>query len=434
VWYKSAFAPLVEHAMKPRFSALRGTRDLLPDDLSAWRFLESIARDHLERYGFREIRTPVLEATELFARSVGESTDIVGKEMYTFRRGDESVCLRPENTASVARAFVEHSLHRGIAAGYPERLYYIGPMFRYERPQRGRQRQFHQIGAEIFGAEEPGADVETIEMLWGFLAALGVRDLELVVNSLGDPPDRVRFRAVLGAWLAERADAMCGDCRRRAIENPLRVFDCKVAEDVALLRDAPDLRDHLGEEARVHFDAVLAGLAEAGIPYRIDSRMVRGLDYYRRTVFEVVSGRLGAQSAVLGGGRYDGLVAALGGPDVPGFGFAVGMERLLSLLPEGVVPPDRIDVAVVALGPEGARAAAGVARALRRAGVSVLAPLRERPLGAQMKRADRSRARFALFVGRDEVAAGRFGLKDLSSGEQVEASLDDVVARLGGTP
>lgn len=416
--------------MKARYTALRGTRDLLPDDVVAWQFVERIVREHFPRYGFREIRTPVIESTELFARSVGESTDIVHKEMYAFRRGEESICLRPENTASVARALVEHSIHRGIASGYPERLYYVGPMFRYERPQRGRQRQFHQIGAEVFGAPEPAADAETLEMLWAFLDAVGLRNRELVLSSLGDPEDRERFRESLTAWLAPRIATMCEDCRRRATDNPLRVFDCKVEDDVRTLEDAPEITAFLGEPAREHFDAVRGALDEYGIPYRIDPRMVRGLDYYRRTVFEVVTGDLGAQNAILGGGRYDGLVQDLGGPEVPGFGFAIGMERLISLIPEGRVPEDRADVAVVALGADGFAAAAGIARGLRTAGYRVLVPLCERPLGAQMKRADRARARFALFVGKDELARGRFGWKDLATGEQIEVDLDEAVRRL----
>ena len=420
--------------MKSRFAALRGTRDLLPDELGAWRFVERTARDLFARYGFREIRTPVLESTELFARSVGASTDIVHKEMYTFQRGDESVCLRPENTASVARALVEHSMHRSIAAGYPERLFYIGPMFRYERPQKGRQRQFHQIGAEVFGAQDPRADAETLEMLWAFLDELGVCDRELVLNSLGDPEDRERFRAALGAWLEPRVGTMCEDCKRRAIENPLRVFDCKVEEDVRTLEDAPDVFEYLGSGARLHFDAVLAGLDGYGIPYRVDRRMVRGLDYYQRTVFEVVAGGLGAQNAILGGGRYDGLVQDLGGPDVPGFGFAIGMERLISLVPVDRIPQERTDVAVVTLGPDGFEAGADLVHRLRQAGLRVMSPLQERTLGAQMKRAGRSGARFALFVGKDELATGRFGFKDLTSGEQIEATLDDVCRRLGVDP
>ena len=417
--------------MSTRYAAVRGTRDILPDEIDSWLLVERAARRTFGRYGFREIRTPVLEATELFARSVGESTDIVHKEMYTFQRGEESVSLRPECTASVARAVVEHSLHRGIATGYPERLFYIGPMFRYERPQRGRQRQFHQIGAEILGAPEPLADAETLEMLWTFLSELGLDDRQLVLNSLGDDDCRVRYRGVLAAWLEERAGLLCEDCRRRARENPLRVFDCKVDDDVRTLAQAPMVSDHLGESAAAHFAEVRSWLDRFGVPYRVEPRMVRGLDYYCRTVFEVVAGGLGAQSAVLGGGRYDGLVEQLGGPPVPGFGFAIGMERLISLLPRDSTAGPHVDVALIGLGPEGWSASVELARRLRAANRSVLVPLVERPMGAQLKRAGRVNARFALFVGKDEIAAGRFGLKDLVTGEQVEVDADALIARLG---
>ena len=417
--------------MSTRYAAVRGTRDILPDEIDSWLLVERTARRTFGRYGFREIRTPVLEATELFARSVGESTDIVHKEMYTFQRGEESVSLRPECTASVARAVVEHSLHRGIATGYPERLFYIGPMFRYERPQRGRQRQFHQIGAEILGAPEPLADAETLEMLWTFLSELGLDDRQLVLNSLGDDDCRVRYRGVLAAWLEERAGLLCEDCRRRARDNPLRVFDCKVDDDVRTLAQAPMVSDHLGESAAAHFAEVRSWLDRFGVPYRVEPRMVRGLDYYCRTVFEVVAGGLGAQSAVLGGGRYDGLVEQLGGPPVPGFGFAIGMERLISLLPRDSTAGPHVDVALIGLGPEGWSASVELARRLRAANRSVLVPLVERPMGAQLKRAGRVNARFALFVGKDEIAAGRFGLKDLVTGEQIEVDADALIARLG---
>ncbi len=419
--------------MKPRYAALRGMRDILPDEMPRWRFVERTARETFARYGFREIRTPILEATGLFARSVGESTDIVNKEMYTFERGDESVCLRPENTASVVRAFVEHSLHRGIAAGFPERYFYLGPMFRYERPQKGRQRQFHQIGVEVLGASEPLVDAETIEMLWTFFGVLGISDCELVLNSLGGAETRAAFRRALTSWLAPNLDRMCEDCRRRARENPLRVFDCKVEADRERLAAAPSVLDHLDPDSARHFDAVRELLDRFGIPFRIDARLVRGLDYYERTVFEVVSSGLGAQNAVLGGGRYDGLVADLGGPAVPGFGFAAGIERLIALVPAHRAPDDRVDVVLVTLGEDGWRAAVPLAKRLRAAGVRVLMPTLERTLGAQMKRAGRLGARAAVFVGREEVAAGRFGVKDLASGEQVELDEDGLLGRFGGS-
>jgi len=418
--------------MKSRYHTIRGTRDILPDEVGRWQLVERVARDVFERYGFKEVRTPVLESTELFARSVGESTDIVRKEMYSFLAGDEKVTLRPEATAPVVRAFVENAMHRTVAAGFPERYYYIGPMFRYERPQKGRQRQFHQIGAEVLGAREPLADAETIEMLWTFLDALGIGDRELTINSVGDAACRPAFRTALLEWLAPRKEKLCEDCRRRAEDNPLRVFDCKVEADRKLLEDAPTVLDHLCGECETHFAGVRAILGDYGIPYRVDRHIVRGLDYYQRTVFEVLSRDLGSQNAILGGGRYDGLVEEIGGPPVPGFGFAIGMERLILLL-----PPDRglgsgADVLLVCLGPEAWSASIGLARRLRGAGLRVAMPLVERPMGAQLKRAERLRARYALFVGEGELAAGRYGLKDLATGEQVTVDEPGLLARLGG--
>ncbi len=417
--------------MSTEYRAVRGARDILPGEVGPWRFLESTVREVFARYGFREIRTPLLEATELFARTVGEGSDIVRKEMYTFARGDESVSLRPENTASVVRAFVEHALHRGIAAGFPERYFYMGPMFRYERPQKGRQRQFHQIGVEVLGAPEALCDAETLEMVWTFLDALGIRDRELVLNSVGDPRCRPGFREALRSWIEPRLPHLCEDCRRRSAENPLRVFDCKVEADRALLREAPVVGDHLCGECRDHFDAVRRCLDAYGIPHRFDPRMVRGLDYYQRTVFEVTSPRLGAQNSILGGGRYDGLVEDLGGPPVPGFGFAVGMERLLMLLPEDRTEAPECDVLIVTLGQEGWNASVGMARRLRAAGLRVVGSLAERPMGAQLKRAAKVGARFALFVGEAELASGRFGLKNLATGEQVAVEEHGVVAAAG---
>lgn len=419
--------------MKPHYQAIRGTRDILPEEIGTWRFIEATTREVFERYGFREMRTPVFESTELFTRSVGGSTDIVRKEMYTFKAGDESVTLRPENTAPVVRAFVEHALHRTIASGFPERYFYIGPMFRYERPQKGRQRQFHQIGAEVLGAAEPLADAETLEMLGSFLDALGIRERELRLNSVGDPTCRPEFRKRLLEWLEPVVPHLCEDCRRRAVENPLRVFDCKIEEDIKRLADAPVLLDHLCGGCQSHFDDVRSLLDEYGIAYTLDPRIVRGLDYYHRTVFEVVSTGLGAQNALLGGGRYDGLVRELGGPEIPGFGFAIGMERLAMLLRPPAAPG--ADLLIVALGAEGWRAAIGMARRLRRQGLKVAMSLAERPMGAQLKRAERLQARFALFVGEGELRAKAYGLKDLASGDQValdEAAVVHHIRRAGG--
>jgi histidyl-tRNA synthetase len=418
--------------MKHRYQAPRGTRDILPGEVASWRYLERTTREIFGRYGFREIRTPIFESTQLFARSVGESSDIVTKEMYTFQRGDESMTLRPENTAPVVRAAIEHTLHRQVGAGYPERLFYIGPMFRYERPQKGRQRQFHQVGVEVLGASEPLADAETIQMVGCYLDALGIEDRELKLGSVGDATCRPRYRERLQAWLEPRLGQLCADCNRRYSENPLRVFDCKVEADRQLLAQAPSLHDTLCDPCRAHFNEVESWLERFGVAYTIEDRLVRGLDYYQRTVFEVTAGGLGAQNAVLGGGRYDGLMQELGGPAIPGVGFAMGMERVLMLLPSDRVPPERVDAAVVGMGPEGWEAAAKLAQRLRNAGFSVLFPLVERPMGPQLKRADRERARFAVFVGRDELAAGLFGVKDLDSGEQTALDESGLVNAMRG--
>jgi histidyl-tRNA synthetase len=418
--------------MKPHFRSPRGTRDILPDEVHRWRFVEETAREIFERYDFREVRTPHLESTELFTRSVGASTDIVRKEMYTYERGDESLSLRPENTAPVVRAFVQHALYRAVATGYPARYYYLGPMFRYERPQKGRQRQFHQIGVEVLGAAEPFADAETLEMLWRFLDALGLSDRKLVLSSVGDRECRPQFREALVGWLRPRLDRLCEDCRRRYEENPLRVFDCKVEEDRRLLAEAPTMLDSLCGPCVEHLDAVRKTLDGFGIPYELDPRMVRGLDYYQRTVFEVTAEGLGSQNAILGGGRYDGLVEELGGPSIPGFGFAIGVERLLDL-----IPPERAaelvpDVVLVALGEAGFRGCVGIARRLRDEGLRVVMPTTERSMGPQLKRAGRMGARFAVFVGESEIESGKYGIKDLSTGEQTSGDLPDLLRMVGG--
>ena len=417
--------------MKAKYAALRGTRDLLPEEVERWLYVERAVREIFGRYRFQEIRTPVLEATELFARSVGEGTDIVHKEMYTLKRGDESVSLRPESTASVVRAFVQHNLHRSLADGFPARYYYLGPMFRYERPQKGRQRQFHQIGAELLGSPDPLCDAETLEMLCRFLDELGITDRELVLNSLGDPDCRKRYRAALVDWLVPLRDRLCDDCRRKSADNPLRVFDCKVEEDQALLADAPSILDFLGDEAAEHLAQVRSLLDRYGIAYRIDPRMVRGLDYYQRTVFEVLSTGLGSQNAILGGGRYDGLVRDLGGPEVPGFGFAIGTERLVSLMPADRRVAGGTDLVLVCLGREGLEGSVAIARRLRSAGLNVAMPVAVRPMGAQMKRAGRTGARYALFVGEKELQESRFGLKDLATGQQETVDEHELLARLG---
>ncbi len=417
--------------MTERYRALRGTHDILPDEAAAWRHLEEVTRRVLGLYGFEEIRTPLIESTALFARSVGASSDIVRKEMYTWTAGDESICLRPEGTASVVRAFVEHSQHRGVAAGYPERYYYMGPMFRHERPQKGRQRQFHQIGVELLGAVEPLADAETIQMAKLLLDELGIGSPEIALNSVGDEACRPAYRERLRQWIEPRLRELCADCNRRFHDNPLRVLDCKVDQDRRVLEGAPTIEGTLCGPCREHLAQVRRALKDFGVDHRVEPRIVRGLDYYSRTVFEITSAELGAQDAIMGGGRYDGLVHELGGPELPGFGFAVGMERLLSLMPERPAAA-RNRLALVSLGEEGWRASLGLAQRLRAAGVGCVVPLVERPLGAQLRRADKAGASFALFVGRDELASGRFGFKDLRSGDQVSLAECEIVERVKG--
>jgi histidyl-tRNA synthetase len=416
--------------MSQRFQAVRGTRDILPGEVERWQFLEATTHDVFRRYGFQELRTPAFESTDLFRRSVGESSDIVRKEMYTFDSGDDSLTLRPEGTAPLVRAFIQHSAYREIAAGYPARYYYLGPMFRRERPQKGRQRQFHQIGVEVLGAAEPLVDAETLQMLELFLDRLGIGDRELLLSSVGDEACRPAYRAALVEWLEPRLDRLCADCRRRFDENPFRVFDCKVEDDQRVLAEAPTMLDRLCGDCDDHFSEVRRILDRFGVAHRIEPRMVRGLDYYRRTVFEVIGAGLGAQNAILGGGRYDGLVEELGGPALPGFGCAIGMERLGMSMPDEKIPRPEIDLALVALGPEGFDACIDMARRLRASGLEVSAPLVERPMGAQLKRARRSGARFALFVGSDELTKGRFGLKDLDSGEQEDLDESQAIERI----
>lgn len=413
------------------YKSLRGTHDILPEEVGRWQHVEAATRSVFERYGFQELRTPVIEETRLFKRGVGDSTDIVNKEMYTIQSGSESITLRPENTAPLVRAFVEHSLHRTIAAGFPERYYYLGPMFRHERPQKGRQRQFHQIGAEVLGSSEAIADAETIEMLWVLLDELGVGDRELRMNSLGDAKCRPLYRSALVQWLQPRLPELCEDCHRRFDQNPLRVLDCKVEKDRKVLQEAPRPLDHLCAECEEHFASVRAALEGYGIPFAIDKGIVRGLDYYQRTVFEVISKGLGAQDSLLGGGRYDGLVQDLGGPATPGFGFAMGIERLLLLLPQDL-SPKRPDLFLVSLDDAGFRASVPLAQRLRRQGMSVLGSIEMRPLSTQMKRVTRSQARYALFVGGSELSNRQYNLKNLDTQDQAAVDETQIAARVLG--
>ena len=394
-----------------KLQSLRGMVDLLPQQTALWQQIEATARRHFRRASIAEIRTPVLEATELFARGIGEATDVVGKEMYTFfDRGARSCTLRPEGTASVVRAAIQH----GLLSQGPQRLWYSGAMFRYERPQAGRQRQFHQIGLEMLGFADPRSDVEAVAVAWDLLADLGVQGLALEINSLGSSQDRVRYREQLVAWLSERRDHLDPDSQDRLQRNPLRILDSKNPETQRLLADAPTLAAALSDDSRERFARVTSGLELLGIPFTVNPRLVRGLDYYSHTAFEITSTQLGAQATVCGGGRYDGLVEQLGGPATAAVGWALGMERLVILLEQLQRDSEPVpDLYVVSRGERAEPLALQLARQLRLAGRHVELDLSRSAFGKQFKRADRTGARWAVVIGDSEADAGVALLKDL---------------------
>jgi histidyl-tRNA synthetase len=411
---------------------IKGVKDILPDEVGRWQLIESTARRLAEVYGFREIRIPVFEVTELFARSIGASTDIVEKEMYTFQdRDGTSLTLRPEATAGAVRAYIEHNLSASPTA---QKLYYFGPMFRHERPQAGRLRQFHQFGVEAFGCVEPAADIEVIALLWRFFSALGLPDLTLEINSLGEAGDRPAYKAVLVEFLKKREDKLCQNCRRRMETNPLRVLDCKVPECRAATEGAPKLTDHLSAHARAHFDTVLAGLQTLAIPFTLNPRLVRGLDYYTLTTFEVTTTHLGAQNAVGAGGRYDGLVETLGGPKTPAVGFAVGLERTVLALPGTALPAPSKLVYVASFGQKGESAGRRLLYEIRALGIRADTDYRASTLKAHLKQADRLGASLAVIVGDDEAAKDVAIVRDMTSKEQVEfpvaSAAKNLLARL----
>jgi histidyl-tRNA synthetase len=401
--------------------------DLLPDESGLWQQVEDRARAVLEGYGYQEMRTPLVEVSELFKRSIGEVTDIVEKEMYSFEdRGGDQLSLRPEGTASCVRAAIEHGL-----LDQPRRIWYRGPMFRRERPQRGRYRQFHQIGVEVFGLSGPDIDLEVILLTRRLWEALGLDGLELEINSLGDSDERTRYRAQLVDYLRTHEAQLDDDSRRRLETNPLRVLDSKNPDLVEVIAGAPSLLDALGEGSRAHFDALCAGLERAGIAYRINPRLVRGLDYYNRTVFEWVTQSLGAQGTVCAGGRYDGLVEQLGGRATPAVGFALGLERLIEL--SAAEPPTRVDAYLIAVGEQAPAAALQIAERVRDAlpGIRLLCHCGGGSFKSQFKRADRSGARVALVLGDDELSAQRIGIKPLRSGEdQRDVALSELAEQL----
>jgi histidyl-tRNA synthetase len=401
--------------------AIKGTKDILPDEVAAWHHIEGVARALFALYGYREIRTPIFEETELFARGIGQETDIVAKEMYTFEdRDGGSLTLRPEATAGIVRAVIEHNLMNTDPA---LRVYAMGPMFRRERPQKGRYRQFHQVDVEAFGITSPSIDVEIIEMALAYVEGCGLTRYELVLNSVGDAKCRPAYVETLRAALRAQASRLCADCQRRTETNPLRVLDCKVPEDQPVIESLPRISDHLCPECRAHFAEVRRQLELLHIPYRLSHRLVRGLDYYVRTTFEVLSGELGAQNSVLGGGRYDGLVKALGGPDLPGIGFALGMERLVMTVPP-VPVGGRGEVFIAPLVPGALDFALRLQRQLRTAGVRVLMDHEGRGLKSQMKRADKLGARFVVIMGEDELAHLHWTIRDMKASSQEEVGLD----------
>jgi histidyl-tRNA synthetase len=407
--------------------AVRGTRDILPDEVGVWHRMEEAARELFALYGYRELRTPVFEETELFARGIGAETDIVSKEMYTFSdRDGGSLTLRPEATAGIVRAVIEHGL---LATDPALKVYALGPMFRRERPQKGRYRQFHQVDVEALGLTSPTIDAETIELALAYLDACGVGERELVLNSVGDRNCRPAYVQRLREALRDKAPSMCADCQRRAETNPLRVLDCKVPEDQATIEALPKITDHLCAECAAHFAEVQRQLELLGIAYRLDPRLVRGLDYYVRTTFEVTSNRLGAQSSILGGGRYDGLVKDLGGPDAAGIGFAVGLERLSLLVPSPEAR-GRTDVFLMPLAPAALDKALCLQRTLRQAGVAAMLDPEGRSFKSRMKQADKLGARFVAILGDDEIARGVWTVRDMAHSAQEEVPESGVLEHL----
>jgi histidyl-tRNA synthetase len=419
-----------------KYRAIKGTRDILPDEAARWRAVEDLFRDVFRIYGYGEIRVPIFEETPLFARGLGDTSDIVEKEMYTFPdKSGNSLTLRPEGTAGVVRALLENNL---VGAPPPVKLWYAGPMFRYERPQKGRQRQFHQIGAELFGIAEPEADAELLELVWDAFGRLGIPGLQLQVNSLGDAACRPAYRAALIAYFRPLAEQLCENCRRRLEVNPLRILDCKAEGCRALRAKAPSGLDHLCDPCRAHFAAVRRLLDAKGIPHTVNPAMVRGLDYYTRTTFELTAAAgLGAQDTVAAGGRYDGLVEEFGGPPTPGLGFALGMERLLLLLPEGAgrEASGAPLVFFAALGSPARERVQVWMTALRRTGVAAEWDYEGRSLKSQMRRADRLGATHVVILGDDELAAGRAQLRDMATKEQRDVPVGELagaLAALGG--
>jgi len=412
-------------------NAPRGTKDILPENVAGWNYVEQKIRDICARFGYEEIRTPMFEHTELFHRGIGEGTDVVDKEMYTFEdRGGRSITLRPENTASAVRAYLQNKLYGDSAL---TKLFYIGSMFRYDRPQAGRMREFHQFGVEALGEANPAVDAEIILLAMEFLKSLGLKDLKLSLNSVGCPSCRPAYRKALQDYFQPHLEELCGDCKDRFERSPLRILDCKADADKEFMAGAPKITDCLCDECRGHFEQVQSLLTEAGVEFELDPRLVRGLDYYTKTAFEIKYAPLGAQSAVAGGGRYDGLIEEMGGNPTPAVGFATGLERvLLALEKQGLLPETKkqTDAFVVALGEAAQKPAFRLLQELRGAGLKALMDYAGRSMKAQMKQAGKAGARFALILGEDEIKENAVMLKDMEKSQQQKVSLDEVIDQI----
>jgi len=411
---------------KKRIAAIKGTHDILPSQVRKWQRVESAAQDLFELYGYREIRTPVFEATELFEKGTGETSDIVMKEMYTFTdKGGRSLTLRPEYTPSIARAIIEHRLH---LLPDPMRYYFIGPMFRYDKPQKGRFRQFHQMDVEVFNEQDPAVDAEIVEMAAALLEGVGVTGSEILVNSVGCRACRPEYHRELSREAEKSRADLCPDCQRKIDTNPLRIFDCKVEPCREIARRLPKITDFLCRECEGHFSRFKGHLDLYALPYKVEPLLVRGLDYYTKTTFEFTSAKLGAQDAVLGGGRYDDMMGDFGGPDICGIGFALGMERLLLLVPDEEAAQPFLYV--VWMGDKARRAGMMAARSLRRQGVEAWIEYKERSFKNQLSRASKLGAAWSVIIGEDEARRGTFQIKDMASGEQQEKTLEELLTSL----
>jgi len=401
-----------------KYKTLKGLQDILPPEVSIWQHIEATARDIFRAYGYQEIRLPILESTDIFVRSIGETSDIVEKEMYTFQdKGGRSVTLRPEGTASFVRAYVEHHLYNNPA---PQKYYYMGPMFRYERPQAYRYRQFYQIGAEAMGVEDPKLDAEIISMLTKILSGIGLAGLNFEITSIGCKKCRPAYRDALKNFLREKLNSFCSDCQRRFDVNPLRILDCKVPDCVSIRQGSPPVIDYLCAECKEHFESLKHHVILLKVPHTINPNLVRGLDYYNKTAFEVTSESLGAQKAVAAGGRYDGLVDEFGGPPTPGIGFAIGMERIIPLIKDSVNKTEGPDLFICTLGEKTTEEAFLLAEQLRSQGIMVEMNYELHSLKSQMRKADRIGARNVISIGEDEIKKGLIVIKDMGSKKETE--------------